>query len=99
VSRATVNLVAFVVVMIVVPWSLIWLLRTAGRRWGTGIQDLESRPATSQRPLHCRLNLFHHWRTVHPPGEAPYPALPRLRQDPRDLLGPPAALDTPLFRG
>jgi len=43
-SRASVNLVAFAVVMIVVPWSLIWLLRSAGRPWGTGIQDLESRP-------------------------------------------------------
>jgi hypothetical protein len=25
-----------VVVMIVVPWALIWLLRSTGRRWGTG---------------------------------------------------------------
>jgi hypothetical protein len=70
VSRTSVNLVAFAVVMIVVPWSLILLLRTAGRRWGTGIQDLETRPAPSERPLHCRLNLYHRWRTVHPPGMA-----------------------------
>jgi hypothetical protein len=69
-SRASVNLVAFVVVMIVVPWSLIWLVRTAGRRWGTGIQDLEPRPAPAARPLRCRLNLFHRWRTVRPPGAA-----------------------------
>jgi hypothetical protein len=72
VSRASVNLIAFLVVMVVIPWSLIWLMRTAGRRWGTGIQDLESRPPPSERPLHCRLNLFHNWRTVHPPGEARY---------------------------
>jgi hypothetical protein len=44
VSRASVNLIGFVVVMVVIPWSLIWLMRTAGRHWGTGIQDLESRP-------------------------------------------------------
>ena len=43
-SRANINLIGFVVVMVVVPWSLIWLMRTAGRHWGTGIQDLESRP-------------------------------------------------------
>jgi uncharacterized membrane protein YeiB len=29
-SQAGLNLVAFAVVMIVVPWSRIWLLRTAG---------------------------------------------------------------------
>ena len=69
-SRASVNLVAFVVVMVVVPWSLIWLLRTAGRRWGTGIQDLEPRPEPSARLLRCRLDLVHRWRTVHPPGMA-----------------------------
>ncbi len=68
-SRASVNLVAFVAVMIVVPWSLIWLLRTAGRRWGTGIQDLEPRPAPSARPLRCRLNLFHRWRTMRTPTD------------------------------
>jgi hypothetical protein len=50
-SRASLNLVAFVVVMVVVPWSLIWLLGTAGRRWGTGAQDLQ--PARRRRSGRC----------------------------------------------
>jgi hypothetical protein len=31
VSLASINLIGFVVVMVVVPWSLIWLMRIAGR--------------------------------------------------------------------
>jgi fatty-acid desaturase len=33
-NRAGGNVIVFVVVMIVVPWALIWLLRSTGRRWG-----------------------------------------------------------------
>ena len=50
-SRASVNLIGFVVVMVVVPWSLILLMRTAGRRWGTGISRTwrPARPRLSGR--------------------------------------------------
>ena len=68
-DRASGNLVAFVVVMVVVPWGLIWLLRRAGRRWSIGsVYEPEPLP----RPLCCRLNLFHRWRTVRAPGAERY---------------------------
>jgi hypothetical protein len=36
VGRVSVNLIGFIVVTIVVPWTLIWLLRRVGARWSTG---------------------------------------------------------------
>ena len=63
------NLVVFVVVMVVVPWALIWLVRATGRRWGTtgSMIDPEEAAAPARRPLRCRLNLFHRWRTLRTP--------------------------------
>jgi hypothetical protein len=54
------GLVIFVVVFIVVPWGLILGLRLAGRRRGYDnlyAPPLDAPPA--DRPLRCRLNLFH----------------------------------------
>jgi hypothetical protein len=33
VGRVRVNLIGFIVVTIVVPWTLIWLPRRVGARW------------------------------------------------------------------
>jgi hypothetical protein len=67
-NRASGNLIVFVVAMIVVPWALIWFLRTTGRRWGTtSLVDPEEAAEPGRRPLRCRLNLFHRWRTLRTP--------------------------------
>jgi hypothetical protein len=66
-GRFSANLIGFVVVTIVVPWTLIWLLRRVGRRWSTGsLYDPEPEMEALPRPLRCRLNLFHRWRTCAP---------------------------------
>jgi hypothetical protein len=67
-NRAGGNVIVFVVVMIVVPWALIWFLRTTGRRWATtSLVDPEEGAEPGRRPLRCRLNLFHRWRTLRTP--------------------------------
>jgi hypothetical protein len=67
-GRFSANLIGFVVVTIVVPWTLIWLLRRVGRRWSTGsLYDPE--PEMEALP---RLNLFHRWRTLRAPGGERY---------------------------
>jgi hypothetical protein len=67
-NRASGSLIAFLIVMIVVPWALIWMLRATGRRWGTtSLVDPEEAAELGPRPLRCRLNLFHRWRTLRTP--------------------------------
>jgi hypothetical protein len=58
----------FIVVFIVIPWGLIPTLRLVGRR--RGYDNLYAPPQVeppADRPLHCRLNLFHRWRTMRTP--------------------------------
>jgi hypothetical protein len=67
-SEALVTTLVFVFVFIVVPWGLILLLRLVGRRRGYETQvapPAEEPPA--DRPLRCRLNLLHRWRTLRTP--------------------------------
>jgi hypothetical protein len=72
-GRFSGNLIGFIVVMIVVPWTLIWLLRRVGRRWSTGsLYEPEPEMEGLRRPLRCRLNLFHRWRTLRTPGGERY---------------------------
>ena len=55
----------FVLIFIVVPWGLIFALRLVGRRHGDGSPYAPSQGAPpTDRPLRCRLNLFHRWRTL-----------------------------------
>jgi hypothetical protein len=58
----------FILIFIVVPWGLIFALRLVGARHGDGslyAPSPEEPPA--DRPLRCRLNLFHRWRTLRTP--------------------------------
>ena len=69
-SEALGTALVFVVVFIVVPWGLILTLRLVGRRRGYG--DLHAPPQgepPADRPLRCRLNLFHRWRTMRTPAD------------------------------
>ena len=44
-----------------------------GRRWSTGsLYDPEPEMEALRRPLRCRLNLFHRWRTLHARGGERY---------------------------
>ena len=72
-GRLSANPIGFIVVTIVVPWTLIWLLRRVGRHWSTGsLYDPEPEMEGLRRPLRCRLNLFHRWRTLRAPGGERY---------------------------
>jgi hypothetical protein len=62
------GLLIFIFVFIVIPWGLILALRLVGRRRGYG--NLYAPPPEmplSDRPLRCRLNLFHRWRSMRTP--------------------------------
>ncbi len=59
----------FILVFFVIPWGLIFALRLVGRRRGYGnlyapAQDV----LLADRPLRCRLNLFHRWRSMRTPS-------------------------------
>ena len=72
-GRLSANLIGFIVVTIVVPSTLIWLLRRVGRHWSTvSLYDPEPEMEGLRRPLRCRLNLFHRWRTLRAPGGERY---------------------------
>ena len=67
-SETMINTLVFIFVFVVVPWGSILLLRLVGRR--RGYTDLVAPPQgepPADRPLRCRLNLFHRWRTVRTP--------------------------------
>jgi hypothetical protein len=75
-GRFSANLIGFVVVTIVVPWTLIWLLRRVGRRWSTGsLYDPEPEMEALPRPLRCRLTCSTAGAPAHP-GRRALPALP-----------------------
>jgi hypothetical protein len=62
------GLLIFIFVFIVIPWGLILALRLVGRR--RGYDNLSAPPQDEpqdDRPLRCRLNLFHRWRTMRTP--------------------------------
>ena len=62
------GLLIFMVIFIVIPWGLIFALRLVGRR--RGYDNLYAPPQgelLADRPLRCRLNLFHRWRTMPTP--------------------------------
>jgi hypothetical protein len=66
--RAARGMAIFIFVFIVIPWGLIFGLRLVGRR---GYGNLYAPPQDvplANRPLHCRLNLFHRWRSMHTPS-------------------------------
>jgi hypothetical protein len=59
----------FIFIFIVIPWGLIFALRLVGHR--RGYDSLYAPPQDvplADRPLHCRLNLFHRWRSMHTPS-------------------------------
>jgi hypothetical protein len=63
-----VNTLLFIFVFFVVPWGLIIVLRLVGQR--RGYSDLVAPPQgepPANRPLWCRLNVFHRWRTMRTP--------------------------------
>jgi hypothetical protein len=66
-SEGLVNTLVFVFVFIVVPWGLILGLRLVGRRRGYDSQFAPREEPLADRPLRCRLNLFHRWRTMRTP--------------------------------
>lgn len=90
-SEELANTLVFVFVFIVVPWGLILALRLVGRRGG---YDSQLAPPAGEpladRPLRCRLNLFHRWRTVRTPTGGRYQRCldcGRTRDIP--MVGPP----------
>jgi hypothetical protein len=65
---AALGTLIFIFVFIVVPWGLIVALRLVGRR--RGYDNLYAPPQDeppADRPLRCRLNLLHRWRTMRTP--------------------------------
>jgi hypothetical protein len=62
------GLLIFIVIFMVIPWGLIFALRLVGRRRGydTLYAPLQGEPP-ADRPLLCRLNLLHRWRTMRTP--------------------------------
>jgi hypothetical protein len=68
-SEALGTTLVFIVVFIVVPWGSILVLRMIGRRRGAGgsLYAPPSEEPPADRPLRCRLNLFHRWRTMRTP--------------------------------
>jgi hypothetical protein len=81
----------FIFVFIVVPWGSILALRLIGRR--RGAESLYAPPSEeppADRPLRCRLNLFHRWRTMRTPTGDRYQRCAdcgRTRDIP--MVGPP----------
>jgi hypothetical protein len=63
-SEEFINVLVFVLVFIVVPWGFIFGLRLLGRRRGYESQFAPQEEPPADRPLRCRLNLFHRWRTM-----------------------------------
>jgi hypothetical protein len=62
------GLLIFILVFIVLPWGLILAVRVVGRR--RGYDNLYAPPQgewPAHRPLRCRLNLVHRWRTMRTP--------------------------------
>ena len=73
----------FIFIFIVIPWGLIFALRLVGHRRGYDSLYAPSQDVPlADRPLHCRLNLFHRWRSMHTQRQ-PLPTLPGLWEDPR----------------
>jgi hypothetical protein len=67
-SEALGGAAIFIFVFIVIPWGLIFALRLVGHRRGYG--NLHAPPQDvplADRPLRCRLNLFHRWRSMRTP--------------------------------
>jgi hypothetical protein len=65
---AALGIFIFIFVFIVVPWGFILTLRLVGRR--RGYDNLYAPPQDeppADRPLRCRLNLLHRWRTMRTP--------------------------------
>ena len=67
-SEALGTTLVFILVFIVVPWGSILAIRLIGRRRGYGnLSAPEPEELAADRPLRCRLNLFHRWRTMRTP--------------------------------
>jgi hypothetical protein len=66
-SEEFINVLVFVLVFIVVPWGFIFGLRLLGSRRGYESQFAPQEEPPADRPLRCRLNLFHRWRTMRTP--------------------------------
>jgi hypothetical protein len=64
---AALGLLIFVVVFIVLPWGLILALRLVGRRRGYDNLSIPQGEPLADRPMRCRLNLVHRWRTMRTP--------------------------------
>jgi hypothetical protein len=67
---AALGMAIFILVFIVVPWGLIFALRLVSRRRGYDNLHAPSQEgplALADRPLRCRLNLFHRWRSMRTP--------------------------------
>jgi hypothetical protein len=85
------GLFIFILIFIVIPWGLIFTLRLVGRR--RGYDNLIAPPQDellADRPLRCRLNLFHRWRTMRTPTGDRYQRCAdcgRTRDIP--MVGPP----------
>ena len=57
----------FILVFIVVPWGLILALRLVGRRRSGDLHAPPQGEPPADRPLRCRLSLFHRWRSMRTP--------------------------------
>ena len=67
-SEALGTTLVFIFVFIVVPWGSILAIRLIGNRRGYGnLYAPEPAELAADRPLRCRLNLFHRWRTIRTP--------------------------------
>jgi hypothetical protein len=85
------GLFIFILIFILIPWGLIFTLRLVGRR--RGYDNLIAPPQDellADRPLRCRLNLFHRWRAMRTPTGDRYQRCAdcgRTRDIP--MVGPP----------
>jgi hypothetical protein len=65
---AALGMAIFILVFIVIPWGLIFALRLVSRRRGYDNLHAPSQEGRlADRPLRCRLNLFHRWRSMRTP--------------------------------
>ena len=89
-SEELINVLVFVFVFIVVPWGFIVGLRLIGRRRGYESQFAPQEEPPADRPLRCRLNLLHRWRTMRTPtGDRYQRCLDCGRTRGIPMVGPP----------